>query len=130
MNISLKFESREGFLYCESSGDYSFEGACSMIQEVLAESAQRGATKVLVDCLQMEGSPSRVERYALAEFLAEGVIDYIIAGKSFLRLAVLGREPLVDPTRFAELVATNRGVQTKTVEQMEDAVKWLGQAGS
>ena len=101
-----------------------------MIQEVLAESAQRGATKVLVDCLQMEGSPSRVERYALAEFLAEGVIDYIIAGKSFLRLAVLGREPLVDPTRFAELVATNRGVQTKTVEQMEDAVKWLGQAGS
>jgi hypothetical protein len=67
-----------------------------------------------------------VDRYALAEFLAQEVVSYIIAGKILQRLAILGREPLVDPNRFGELVARNRGVQTKTVEQMEDAEKWLG----
>ena len=126
MGISLKFEAKEEFLYCRASGAYSFEDGCSVIREVLAESAQRDATKVLVDCLQIEGRPSMVERYEMAEFLAHELIAVISAGKSPPRLAVLAKEPLVDQNRFAELVATNRGVQTKTVEQMEDALKWLG----
>jgi len=129
MGISLKFEGKEEFLHCWASGEYSLEEGCSMLHEVLAEAAQRVATKVLVDCLQMGGSPSMIERYALAEFLAHELVDHISARKSFPRLAILGREPLVDPNRFGELVATNRGVQTKTVEQMKDAVKWL-RAGS
>jgi hypothetical protein len=127
MGISLRFEPREGFLYCEASGEYSFEDACWMIQEVLAESVQHGATKVLVDSLQLRGSPTAVERYAIAEFLAREMIDHITEVKRFPRLALLGKEPLVDSNRFGELVATNRGVRMKTVEQMEDAVKWLGQ---
>jgi hypothetical protein len=122
MSISLKFELREEFLHCRASGEFSFEDACMVIQEVLAESAQRGALKVLVDCLRMGGSPTMVERYAMSEFLASKVVEL----KRFPRLAFLGKEPLVDPNRFGELVATNRGVQMKTVEQMEDALNWLG----
>jgi hypothetical protein len=106
---------------------YSFEDGCWMIHEVVAESTQRGASKVLVDCLLIVGSPTMVDRYALAEFLAQEVVGCIIAGKIVPHLAILGREPLVDPNRFAELVATNRGVQMKTVEQMEDALSWLGE---
>jgi len=97
-----------------------------MIHEVVAESTERGASKVLVDCLLIAGGPSMFDRYALAEFLAQEVVGCIIAGKIIPRLAIVGREPLVDPNRFGELVARNRGVQTKTVEEMEDAVNWLG----
>ena len=125
MGISLWFEAKEEFLHCRASGVYSFEDGCLMFDEVVAESTQRGATRVLVDCLLIDGSPSMVERYGLAEFLAQEVVGSIIAGKIIPRLALLGREPLVDPNRFGELVATNRGVQMKKVEQMEDAVKWL-----
>jgi hypothetical protein len=125
MSISLKFEPREGFLYCEASGEYSFEDACSMIRAVLVESAQHSSTKVLVDFLQMKGSPTMLERYSISEFLAREMVDHITELKRFPRLALLGKEPLVDPNRFGELVARNRGVQMKTVEQMEDAVKWL-----
>jgi hypothetical protein len=128
MSISLRFEPREEFLHCEASGAYNFEDACVMLREVLAESAQHGATKVLVDCLEMGGNPTMVERYALAEFLAREMVDHIIELKRFPRLALLGKEPLVDPNRFGELVARSRGVQMKTVEQIEDAVKWLGGA--
>src|SRR5215467_15027401 len=121
MSISGKFEPREEFLHCTASGEYSFEDGCSLIREVLAQSAQRGAIRVLVDGLQIVGSPSVVERYALAEFLAGEIVEL----ERFPRLAFLGKEPLVDPNRFGELVATNRGVQIHTVEQMEDAVDWL-----
>ena len=126
IGISLGFEAEDGFLHCRASGVYSFEDGCWMIHEVVAESTERGVAKVLVDCLLIAGSPSMFDRYAMAEFLAQEVVGYIIAGKIIPRLAILGREPLVDPNRLGELVATNRGVQTKTVEQMEDAVKWLG----
>jgi hypothetical protein len=129
MGISLKFEQREEFLYCTASGAYSFENGCSMIRDLLAELARRGASKVLVDCLEIEGSPSMVERYGLAEFMAREQVDHLSEGKGFPRLAVLAKEPLVDPNRFSQLAATNRGVQTKTVEEMEDAMKWLGVAG-
>jgi hypothetical protein len=130
MGISLGFQATEEFLHCRASGMYSFEDGCWMLDEVVAESTQRGATRVLVDCLLIVGSPTMFDRYALAEFLAQEVVGYIIAGKIVPRLAILGREPLVDPNRFGELVARNRGVQTKTVEQMEDAVSWLGAGGN
>ena len=129
MGISLKFEPHEEFLHCKASGDYGFEDACLMLRDVLAESAQRATTKVLVDCLQMDGSPTVIERYGLAEYLAHELIDHLSSRKRFPRLAFLGKEPLVDPNRLGEIVATNRGVQMKVVEQMEEAVKWLKDSG-
>ena len=129
IGISLGFEAEEEFLRCRACGEFSFEDACMVIDRVLAESTERGATRVLVDCLLIAGSPSMFDRYALAEFLAQEVVGYIIAGKIVPRLAILGREPFVDPNRFGELVARNRGVQTKSVEEMEAAVSWLGRGG-
>ena len=126
MSISLKSAPHDGFLYCQASGEYSFEDACLLLRDVLAKSAQHSATTVLVDCQQMGGRPTAVERYALSEFLAREMVDHILELKRFPRLALLGKQPLVDPNRFEELVATNRGVQMKTVEQMEDALNWLG----
>ena len=123
MSISLKFEPHEGFLHCKASGEFSSDDACLVIRDVLAESAERGTTRVLVDCLQMRGSPTVAERYAVSEFIASEMFEL----NRFPRVVVLGKEPLIDPKRFGELVARNRGVQTKTVEQMEDAVKWLRQ---
>ena len=126
MGISLEFEAREEFLHCRARGMYSFEEGCLLIRGVLAEADQRGATKVLVDGLQMGGSPTMVERYALSEFLAREMVELGISP----RLAFLGKEPLVDPNRFGEIVARNRGVRMKTVEEMEDAVRWLGERGA
>ena len=129
MSISMRFAPRDEFLYCQASGDYSFEDACLILRDVLAESAQRGAMKVLVDCLEMGGSPTALERYALSDFLAHGVVDRMSEWKRAPRFAFLGKPPLVDPNRFGELVATNRGVQMKTVNRMEDALNWLGDSG-
>ena len=125
----MGFEAKEEFLHCRAKGVYSFEDGCWMIHEVVEESIQRGASRVLVDCMLIVGSPTMADRYALAEFLAQEVFACIIAGKIVPRLAVLGREPLVDPNRLGELVARNRGVQTKVLEEMEEAERWLADGG-
>src|SRR5215472_13926610 len=99
MSISLKFVPHDGFLYCEASGEYGFEAACLLLREVLAKSAQQDAITVLVNFQRMGGRPTAVERYALSEFLAREMIDHIIELKRFPRMALLGKEPLVDPNR-------------------------------
>jgi hypothetical protein len=97
-----------------------------MFHDIFAASAERSASKVLVDCLEIGGTPTTVDRYEFAEFIACEVVGYINERKGFPRLAIVGKEPLVDPSRFGELVARNRGVTIKVVERMEEALEWLG----
>jgi hypothetical protein len=125
MSISLKVDSDGDFLRCQGSGEFSIKEACSWFHDIIAAAIQHGATKVLVDCLQIVGNPTTVDRYEFAECLAREVVGYINERNEFPRLAIVGKEPLLDPNRFGELVARNRGVKVKVVERMEDALKWL-----
>jgi hypothetical protein len=42
-----------------------------------------------------------------------------------VRLAVLGNEPIIDPNRFGEIVATNRGANVKVFTDDPMALEWL-----
>ena len=42
-----------------------------------------------------------------------------------LPLAVLGREPVIDPSRFGELVARNRGMNVRAFTDRAEALRWL-----
>jgi hypothetical protein len=126
MAISLKLDSNGDFLHCKGSGQFALKDACSMFHDIFAAAAERSASKVLVDCLEIEGNPTMVDRYEFAEFIARESVGYINERKGFPGLAIVGKEPLVDPNRFGELVARNRGVAIKVVEQMEEALEWLG----
>src|SRR5262249_2625529 len=114
------------FLLVNMSGEFTLNDACSAFREVLATSAQHGATRVLFNCLQMWGNIPTAERYALGDFAARELISFISQRNVSPRLVVLAAEPLLDPNRFAELVARNRGVEIKIVERMEEGLKWLG----
>ena len=47
-----------------------------------------------------------------------------------MRVAVFARRPLVDPDRFAETVAVNRGAKVKVSERLDEALAWLGVSAS
>jgi SOS response regulatory protein OraA/RecX len=47
-----------------------------------------------------------------------------------VQVAVYGRRPLIDPERFAETVAVNRGAKVKVSEQLDEALAWLGVSAS
>jgi len=41
------------------------------------------------------------------------------------RYAIVGNHPLVDPKRFGETVAVNRGVNVRAFTEMKQALAWL-----
>ncbi len=43
-----------------------------------------------------------------------------------LRVAMLAVPPLMDPGRYTQAVANNRGVQMKTSESLAELLAWLG----
>jgi hypothetical protein len=49
----------------------------------------------------------------------------VVAGNPPLRLAVLGSEEIIDPQRFGESVARNRGMESKVTTDPAEAAAWL-----
>lgn len=45
----------------------------------------------------------------------------------FIRVAVVGNEPMIDPERFAEVVSGNRGASARGFTDMIDAISWLSE---
>jgi hypothetical protein len=81
---------------------------------------------VLMDNRKAHGHVSVMDRWSYAQFMVAKIFDYIFAGKFVnVKLAYLGDE-LLDPNRFAQLVATNRGINVIGTADIDEAFGWLG----
>jgi len=86
-----------------------------------------GHSRLLIDASRVTGTPTQDERYMLGLFVAAE--QRILASKTppaDVQVAVYGRQPLIDPERFGETVAVNRGAKVKVSERLEEALSWLG----
>jgi hypothetical protein len=124
MSMSLEFELKKEYLHVTISGTFSIDEACRCFRENMAIVAGCGATRVLVDCLQLEGHPSFIDGYQYGQFIATELYEPRRAKK--LHIAYVAAAPLIDNYRFSELVAINRGASMKSTETTEEALKWLG----
>ena len=71
-----------------------------------------------------------MERWECSVYMANKQVEYVSSGElQPLQFAYLGREPFMDPRRFGEIVATNRGVSVKATTDLREALEWLGVAG-
>lgn len=80
---------------------------------------EAGLKAALLDVRDTKGPPPTVmERYEQGVYLAE---------RNHLRiwLTLVGHEPLVDPGRFGETVAKNRGGLGKVFTDMDKAITWI-----
>jgi len=57
----------------------------------------------------------------MGKYVSELYLTY--GGK--IRMAIVGSEPYIDPDRFGETVATNRGGDVGVFTSMTDALAWL-----
>ena len=86
-----------------------------------------GHTRVLLDASAVTGVPTQDERYVLGLFVAAE--QRILAARTppvDMQVAVVGQRPLIDPDRFGETVAINRGAKVKVSEELAEALAWLG----
>ena len=95
--------------------------------EMLEAVARHKVKKVLLDGRKLLGEPEAMERFYYGEFVAQAVGEFSDRGVSrATKFAYVLKEPVLDPRRFGETVAVNRGMLVKTFDNLEYALGWLG----
>lgn len=93
---------------------------------MLTACEQHQADKVLLDVRSVTGAISAMDRFQFSEAFSGKYFDEKKAGKiSHARFAIIGNYPIIDPNRFGETVAVNRGMTLKVSTDMAEAMDWL-----
>ena len=127
MGMILGISAEPGLLRVIATGMFSTDEAERTFVEMLDAVARVGTSKVLFDGRRLRGEPDTIQRFLYGDFAARTVARYIIDPgiPSDSRFAYVLHEPVLDPARFGEIVATNRGMWVKAFDDVEQAMEWL-----
>jgi hypothetical protein len=107
-------------------GEFSLEEAKRIFLEMMEAIALHSTKRVLLDGRTITGNPRTIERFFYGEFAAQTVAQHQTRTPSAAtRFAYLLKEPVLDPQKFGETVAVNRGMPVKVFDSMEEAIHWL-----
>jgi hypothetical protein len=126
MGMDITLTVRPKLLHAVVAGEFSIEEAKRQFLQIADAIEQSDATKILMDGRKVTGDPKVVERFIYGEFAA-GVVKQQLQepygpGPQF---AYVLHEPVLDPFRFGETVAINRGMHVKVFDNVESAIRWL-----
>ena len=127
MAIQVKDEVHSSHLKVLLVGDFDVADVPVTADRIIESCAKHQKEKVLVDVMGLEGNPNFMERFTLSTVFAAKYLKARVAKEvPSCLFAVVGKHPLVDPQRFEETVAKNRGTPVKTFTDMKEALMWLG----
>ena len=127
MSMTLQMFVETDVLHVTATGEFSLPDAKRTFIEVMDAVAQHQVNKVFLDGRGIEGNPEFIERFYFSEFAAGTVNDYATRGLCrFPTFAYVLKEPVLDPARFGETVAVNRGMRVKAFDNIPEARAWLG----
>jgi hypothetical protein len=114
------------YLHVRVTGDFLLIEANDVLRRIFMAIDQHALSKVLIDCRQVKGNPTTMERFEHAKFVSREKLKGSGAPGS-VRLVYVGTEPLIErQDGFGETVALNRGVAVKETDNLEEALRWLG----
>jgi hypothetical protein len=124
--MMLRISAEASLLRVAATGRFSLREAKRTFVEVLGAVASHHSEKVLFDGRELKGEPTFIQRFYYGEFAADAVrkfrIDYSRSAPKFAYVLI---PPVLDPNRFGEIVAVNRGMNVKAFDNIEDALGWL-----
>ena len=127
MDIIIEMRPESGCLHASAMGEFSLAEAKRTFLEMLEAVARHQVKKVLFDGRRLTGDPETLERFYYGKFAADAVLQFGGRGVApAIQFAYVLKEPVLDPERFGETVAVNRGMLVKTFDNLEDALGWLG----
>ena len=115
--MEFSYELRPGHLVLRASGAFDLQRARHALGELLRESQAREVFRILVDGRGITTPVSIADRYDLATQLAG-------SGAGKLRIAIV----VAPENRFSKTLedtARNRGVNLRTTDSMEEALRFL-----
>jgi hypothetical protein len=110
---------REGdWLVVRVSGPFIIDWFVGLIAQIAINMRAAPATALLVDTLEVYGALNDLDRYRFGM----AAVNEGLAGP----IAFVGKEPgVIDPRRFGEVVARNRGVNVRVFTDETAARAWL-----
>jgi hypothetical protein len=111
------------------TGDFDITSAMEATAGGLTECWRYRASEVVVDFRSLKGSITTAERYDYASFVSGMMLDHAAKFGRPLRVAFVGSPNLVDPNKFGETVAVNRGAIVKVTTDMDEGLAWLRKRG-
>ena len=118
MSLQLQIEERPGYLAARFTGAGVIEEVGQEF-ELIAEHCKRtNKNKLLLDFTGAHADVSLANLFLLAERTQ-------IFVRYNLKIAACGRTDQIDPQKFGELVARNRGVNGREFTDVEAAEEWL-----
>ena len=122
MPIETRHEFHNEYIHYYCSGPFELPAMMEVFSDVFRLASERKLGLILVDGMEIIGVPPKtMDRFRLGEYAAELCRNY---GRP-VRIAIAGEEPFVDPERFGETVARNRGANGKVFTDLEEAKEWL-----
>jgi hypothetical protein len=126
MGLDYKIEPQPGYLLMTCEGHYESSLIDEFSSQVMEACKKHQPSDFLIDFRKVEGEMSTMDRYNLASVSSKKYLDEKLTGRILnCRFAFLGNHPLVDPKKFGETVAVNRGLNVKVFTEIKEALAWL-----
>jgi hypothetical protein len=126
----LSIQPRHAYLYAGVSGRFELSQAKEIFKRILEACVETGLSRALVDGRELTTGAAVMELFELAMFIADQQRQLLASGRlQETRVAYLGAPNSLDPQRFGETVARNRGAILKVSENLEEAMQWLSVGG-
>ena len=127
MEVSLWVDAERDLLAVTYSGDFSPAEAEGSFLDLLDTLVEHKLRKVLIDGRQLIGDPELLERFYYGTFVAQAVNRTVNRTACAVpAFAYVLEKPMLDPDRFGETVAVNRGMRVRAFDNLEQARWWLG----
>lgn len=118
MSESIEIYDKQDFVLAVYIGPFTVSGAARTIDQVLESIPATMSRPVLIDCRQMTGNLSFVDRF-----------QTVVYGRKMVgrvsRLAIVRSMERKNADRFVETVAGNRGFRVQLFEDFDEAGSWL-----
>ena len=124
--LSYEIELRAGYVYAALSGPFDIESAKGVYRAVLQIAAAQRHTRILMDATRITGEMTMADRLAFGTFMAEEQASVLGALPEGPQVAILAAAPIMDPGRFTQAVANNRGVRMRASDSLQELLSWLG----
>ena len=122
MSIDSITHIEANYIQVSCKGVFDNDELLNIYGKALNVAANESLQAVLVDIRDLGGTiPTTMDRFY------HGVTTVTIQHQkdSIIFIAIVGKEPLLDPERFGETVAVNRGFYGKVFTNIDEAVAWI-----
>ena len=124
--LKYSFKVKNNFLSVTVSGHFSLSEAKIMYTAALEYLLENNLSKLFFDAFRVKGVVTTMDRYYFGEFAAFESLKYIGKGLKKITVSICGEEPIIDPRRFGEIVARNRGLNLKVTTDKNESLQFLG----